>query len=229
MDEENRRGTESHTVEETKEKVLLERLEESTRCREAMKKVAYLRYLDSTDVFTRQSGDVLKEEVTSYLSTFERDQPFYEKVFEHQKPVNGSCRLLIAEILFFLDHLKELRKLPVCLTAPTDQNVRPTANAVPNGWDPGNASWELMFNRLRLWDFAEVETSRAAMQQFPTDAYGGRSNKSSKGPVNFRGNICESLVGEMLSRSSRGEQLLLVCKHQTDLWEMERAMELDGR
>lgn len=100
--------------------------------------------------------------------------------------------------------LKELEKrgqLPRFLTAPTDAKIRLHANLAPEFYaDPGNVNLDVTFYLLCLWEFM-TPISLVDILKLSWKEYGSRGEKSSQGPMNFRGNVLEALMGYCHERS----------------------------
>ena len=100
--------------------------------------------------------------------------------------------------------LKELERrgqVPRFLAAPTDAKIRLHANLAPEFYDdPGNVNLDLTFYVLCLWDFICPYALHDILKLSWKD-YGTRGEKSSAGPMNFRGNVLEALIGYCHDRS----------------------------
>ena len=100
--------------------------------------------------------------------------------------------------------LKELEKrgqLPRFLTAPTDAKIRLHANMAPEFYDdPGNVNLDVSFYILCLWEFM-TPMSLEDILKLSWKEYGSRGERSSQGPMNFRGNVLEALMGYCHERS----------------------------
>ena len=83
--------------------------------------------------------------------------------------------------------------LPYWLRRPHDRNIRDDAAASADGSvDPGNYVLDVLVHALRLWQYSESGRIPRVMKQSIAE-YGAKSNKSSHGPVNLRGNIVEAM------------------------------------
>ena len=67
--------------------------------------------------------------------------------------------------------------------------------------DPGNVNLDLTFYVLHLWDFMTPMALQDILKLSWRD-YGTRGEKSSEGPINFRGNVLEGLIGYCHDRST---------------------------
>ena len=101
-------------------------------------------------------------------------------------------RIWIAETIWTLEALNATGHLPVAMTQPGDKHIREDAGKAADGFDdPGNLELDIVVNVLRLWKFVSGFKVEAVRRIAPGE-YGSRGNKSSKGPVNLRGNIIEA-------------------------------------
>jgi len=94
--------------------------------------------------------------------------------------------------------LKELEgsgQIPRFLSAPTDQKIRQHANLAPDYYaDPGNIKLDLTFFSVCFWEFVCPRDLQNILKLSWKD-YGSQGEKSSQGPMNFRGNMLEALIG----------------------------------
>ena len=91
-----------------------------------------------------------------------------------------------------LKELETRRKVPRFLAAPTDAKIRLHANLAPEFY--------VTFYLLCLWEFMTPIFLQDILKLSWKD-YGARGEKSSKGPMNFRGNVLEALMGHCHERS----------------------------
>ena len=100
--------------------------------------------------------------------------------------------------------LKELERrgqVPRFLAAPTDAKIRLHANLAPEFYDdPGNVNLDVTFDLLCLWELVTPIALRDILK-LSWKEYGARGEKSSQGPMNFRGNVLEALMGYYHERS----------------------------
>ena len=100
-----------------------------------------------------------------------------------------------------LKELETRRQLPRFLTAPTDAKIRLHANMAPEFYnDPGNVNLDVSFYILCLWEFM-TPMSLEDILKLSWKEYGSRGERSSQGPMNFRGNVLEALMGYCHERS----------------------------
>ena len=91
--------------------------------------------------------------------------------------------------------LEQRREIPRFLSAPTDRKIRDHANLAPDFYqDPGNKNLDLTFYVLSLWEFMTPMVLPEVLK-ISWKEYGSRGEKSSDGPMNFRGNVLEALLG----------------------------------
>ena len=91
--------------------------------------------------------------------------------------------------------LEQRREIPRFLAAPTDRKIRDHANLAPDFYqDPGNKNLDLTFYVLSLWEFMTPMVLPEVLK-LSWKEYGSRGEKSSDGPMNFRGNVLEALLG----------------------------------
>ena len=93
-----------------------------------------------------------------------------------------------------METIRRRRLWPKWFRRPHDRNIRPFANAAPDTlYDPGNIVLEIVWFALRFYrhvDDSFLETMLAPGLK----PYGERSQRSSKGITNFRGNVIEGLM-----------------------------------
>ena len=91
--------------------------------------------------------------------------------------------------------LKELERrgqVPRFLCAPTDAKIRLHANLMPGfSDDPGNVNLDLTFYLLCLWEFI-CPYALHDIFKFSWKDFGTRGERTSEGPMNFRGNVLEA-------------------------------------
>ena len=101
-----------------------------------------------------------------------------------------------------LRELERRGQIPRFLAAPNDRKIRQHANMAPEFYnDPGNVNLDLTFYVLHLWDFMTPMALQDILKLSWRD-YGTRGEKSSEGPINFRGNVLEGLIGYCHDRST---------------------------
>ena len=94
-----------------------------------------------------------------------------------------------------LKEAERRRQVPRFLSDPDDTRIRQHANKAPESYqDPGNVNLDLAFYLLCLWEFI-CPRRRADILKLSWKDYGTRGEKSSRGPINFRGNWLEALIG----------------------------------
>jgi hypothetical protein len=123
----------------------------------------------------------------------------YMDSFEHHCTHEWDCskfplnpRIWIAEAIWTFQALNKNGDLPMAITQPGDRHIRTDAGQAADGFDdPGNLMLDIAVNLLCLWKFVAANKVEAVMK-VAAGEYGTRGNQSSKGPVNFRGNIIEA-------------------------------------
>ena len=102
-------------------------------------------------------------------------------------------RVWLAELEWTWKTLMSKNWLPQDCRSPHDKFIRERATGADGHVDPGNMVYDTMVNLLRMWRAVDTlhygEVVKVAGKE-----YGQRGNKSSEGPVNFRGNIVESML-----------------------------------
>ena len=84
---------------------------------------------------------------------------------------------------------------PSWFRRPKDKEIRPFANAAPdNLYDPGNPTYEILYFALRFYRHIDARYVTASVAP-GLKPYGERSQRSSKGITNFRGNVIEGIMG----------------------------------
>ena len=138
-------------------------------------------------------ADVAQEYMTAFNHCVTRDWDV-EKI-----PLNP--RLWVVEANWCLKALERRGLLPSCVTQPHEWRIRADASASADGFsDPGNEVLDVYVNVLRLWRYADSTKVEQTMR-VATGAYGTRSNQSSHGPVNLRGNIVEAMFFGLQQRA----------------------------
>ena len=86
---------------------------------------------------------------------------------------------------------------PKWFRRPRDQSIRAFANAAPDAfWDPGNVVLEIVWFALRFYRHVDQEFPETMLAP-GLKPYGERSQRSSEGITNFRGNSIEGLLGHI--------------------------------
>ena len=94
-----------------------------------------------------------------------------------------------------LQELAHRKQLPRFITYPKDAQIRDHANRAPSKFkDPGNGFLDKSFYILGMWKFM-TEFSTLDILAVPYREYGDKGNKSSQGPMNFRGHVLVALHG----------------------------------
>lgn len=168
------------------------RIDEESRCREIVTRLSWVDYVPNRPKLQQEWWE-LEMLADQYINTFlEELTRNYEM---SQFPRN--MRLWIAETIWCFDALAEKGWTPHNLHMPHDRFIRDAANQVDEHiGDPGNLCFEVAIHVLRLWRYIG-ETRVQKVMRIAPQAYGTRGNKSSKGPVNLRGNIIESLISDL--------------------------------
>ena len=134
---------------------------------------------------------------------YQRGQEFLES-FQNDccraHDVKGYPRVLrpwLAETEWTLAQLARRGWLPRSLLHPRDRAIRKPANEGGGEFlDPGNLSLETFVYVFRLWKYCDTIGYDATIRVHPEE-YGSKSNRSSKGPVNLRGNIVEAMSRDL--------------------------------
>ena len=106
-------------------------------------------------------------------------------------------RAWLGEFERTLKAMAQRSELPYWLKHPSDRNIRGDASESADGFsDPGNFDLDVIVHAMRLWQYCDASKAGKVIRQ-PTSAYGASSNKSSKGPVNLRGNIVEAMTKKL--------------------------------
>ena len=120
------------------------------------------------------------------------------------EPLLRSMRLLTIETQSVLAYMAKKRLLPYNVMNPHDKGIRHAAGieiSDAHYFDPGNDRYCLLWHILRLDKFI-VEHRVKTLIKTPATEYGTARNMSSKGVVNFRGNIIESLLSDLQRQAS---------------------------
>jgi hypothetical protein len=134
----------------------------------------------------------------------------YMEKFEHGTTHTWDCskfplnpRIWIAETIWTLEALNARGSLPMAMTNPGDKHIRQDAGSAADGFDdPGNLMLDIVVNVLRLWKYVSA-FKVAQVRRIAPGEYGTRGNKSSKGPVNLRGNIIEAASIQLQTMAKR--------------------------
>ena len=120
------------------------------------------------------------------------------------KPLLGSMRMLTIETQSVLNYMAQRHLLPKNLVNPHDKHIRWCASIeISDGhyFDPGNDRYCLLVHLLRLDKFISEHRVKELIKT-PATEYGTARNMSSRGVVNFRGNIIESLLSDLQRQAS---------------------------
>jgi hypothetical protein len=168
------------------------RIDEESRCREIVSRLAWADYVPNRPKLQEEwwALEMLAGEyIETFLEGLTRD---YDTT---QFPRN--MRLWVSETIWYFDALAEKGWTPRSLHMPHDKFIRNAANQVDEHiGDPGNLCFDVTIHVLRLWRYIGETRLQKVMRVAP-QAYGERGNKSSKGPVNLRGNIIEALISDL--------------------------------
>ena len=111
-------------------------------------------------------------------------------------------QLWLGEMERVLMVMQRKRWIPYWLYKPSDHHIRKDAAESAAGFDdPGNYVLDVVVHALRLWNYCEPSRLHLVIQQ-PICDYGGRANRSAKGPVNLRGNIIEAMTKNLQQTGS---------------------------
>ena len=153
---------------------------EECNLRDTLNDISSLRVIDSKNPFHSEEQKVLAAKVEKYLVEWDDD---HRNVY-----LNGaqhfcqSLRVWVTETLWCLDAQAERRETPYSLWRPHDRHVRLPANENKDAQDPGNMTYEVLVNVLRLWDFVNFFGASESMQRVSTSPYGSNANNSARGP-----------------------------------------------
>jgi hypothetical protein len=154
----------------------------------------------------------LKDDTMEEMNQVRQVLDEYMKKFEHGYTHQWDCtnfplnpRIWIAETIWTLEALNAKGHLPVALTQPGDKHIRADAGIAADGFDdPGNLQLDIVVNVLRLWKYVSGFKVEQVKRIAPGE-YGTRGNKSSKGPVNLRGNMVEAATIQLQKMAKRPE------------------------
>ena len=104
---------------------------------------------------------------------------------------------MVAELQLTIARLMASKRfLPAWMVMPRDQSLRREANKLSDEFhDPGNSLFESLFHaaglhQLLTWSVDHYQ----AMMHLPNAPYSDKTNKSSRGPTNRRGNLIEGIL-----------------------------------
>jgi len=163
------------------------RIEEDTRCREWLVRADWASQVPVLPSLDGQMNAMSKA-VWEYVEW--NDTELVKRHDTEGWPT--QIRLWACEFQWCMDELQRRGLLPDDLRIPGDSRIRGNASiaAGPLAEDPGNVCWDVMFGLVRLHKYVD-DSAHSDVMRTDTGAYGSRASKSSKGSVNFRGNILE--------------------------------------
>ena len=114
-----------------------------------------------------------------------------------------NARLVTVEARGSLDFPRSLGRLPKNVTNPRDRQIRGAASVCcsPFFQGPGNYKWGTIHRLLSLNKYVVLQHADPILRTAPA-RYGDRSNCSSKGPVNLRGDVLESVLYDLQTLST---------------------------
>ena len=93
-----------------------------------------------------------------------------------------------------METIRHRRLWPKWFRRPRDRSIRDFANEAPDAfWDPGNVVLEIVWFALRFYRHVDDQLLETMLAP-GLKPYGERSQRSSKGITNFRGNFIEGLI-----------------------------------
>ena len=131
-----------------------------------------------------------------------------------ESTIPSNISQVVAELqLTIADLIASKRFLPAWMVMPRDNKLRREANKLGEEMrDPGNPLFEALFHAAGLEQLFMCSIDHhQAMMHLPNAPYSDKTNKSSHGPVNRRGNLIEGALAflwkkmgdEQSRRSSR--------------------------
>ena len=191
-------GKNAEELSEEQMEKAMERWVEQVECVAMLEKINWLEYIPDT-TSNRSALQTIFENGMTYCTKFTDGclQPWNMTDW----PMNP--RLWLGELERTLKVMARKRWTPRWLHRPHDQHIRGDADRSADGAvDPGNYILDMVVHALRLWQYAEAKRIDQVMKQ-PIAEYGHRSNKSSHGPVNLRGNIVEAMQRNLQETGSK--------------------------
>ena len=189
----------SHAAEKKATVSYTDRIYEESMCRAMLAELDWIGLFHWDDE-CYDDAKALYEQAKDFISNF---------TWDHSKRFPLSClnaRMVTVECMWTLDYLQSQGWMPRNVTNPHDRKIREAAGQAcsPFHTDPGNWIWDIMFHVLRLDKYVVQRRVEPVMRTAPAE-YGAGSNKSSKGPVNLRGNILEAILFDLQTMSSEPE------------------------
>jgi len=167
------------------------RVYEESMCREMLEKAEWLDFIPQDHELEFEMV-ALRDAAEKFCTTFQwhHCSRFPLEVL--------NARLLTVEKRRCFDYLHHLGRLPRNVTNPRDRPIRgpATISCSPFFQDPGNFKWDIVYHLLSLNKYVVLPNVDPLIRTAPAE-YGDRSNCSSKGPVNFRGNVLEAVLFDL--------------------------------
>ena len=170
----------------------MDRYAESVLCLEMLNKVDWLSDMPNKDEYGKDLTTIFNEGM-KYVEKFQHGTLLPWSL--DNWPLNP--RVWLGELERVLACLAQRGILPRLLTTPHDRNIRKDACDAAAGFpDPGNEVLDMLVHALRLWKYVTASKVELVIRQ-STHEYGAGRNRSSIGPVNFRGNIVEAMTKQL--------------------------------
>ena len=123
----------------------------------------------------------------------------------------------LAELDLTFKALMAKNWIPQQLRAPHDKHIRKYAVGAQGDTDPGNETFDIVVNMMRLWQAVD-ENHWEQVVKVAGKEYGNSGNKSSEGPVNLRGNMIEALMKWLQETSATPARLRPHQKWSCEYW-----------
>ena len=166
-------------------------ISEESMCRDHLLELEWL-HLIPKDKDLDEEADCLQVKARIFCAIFTMRHT------ESWPPKVTNMRLLTVERMKSFDYLQSQGWMPWNLQHPNARHIRRAARVCcsPESSDPGNMTWNLVYHVLLLNKYADAIASARVNRTAP-DVYSSRSNRSSQGPVNLRGNVLESVMYDL--------------------------------
>ena len=170
----------------------IDRYAEAVLCLEMLNKVNWLSDMPNIDEYGEDLTTIFHEGM-AYVEHYQHGTLLPWNL--DNWPLNP--RVWLGEMERALACLAQRGILPKWLTSPHDRHIRQDACDAADGFpDPGNEVLDVLVHALRLWKYVTASKVELVIRQ-STHEYGASRNRSSIGPVNFRGNIVEAMTKQL--------------------------------
>ncbi len=177
------------------------RIAEEATCRAMLLETDWVYTIKKTEAM--EAERLLEQLAEGYIADFLQARTRPTKCEEWPR----NLRVWVVEAMWCFDCLQENGWTPKHLEHPHDRHIRADAAEAAVGFtDPGNLVLDDVVHILRLFRYVSNFKYDQLMRVAPNPYGAAGSNKSAKGPVNFRGNIVEALTKDLQYFGSRSQR-----------------------